>query len=81
MFCPAQILRVIDSLQLTAKYSVATPVNWTHGNKVMVLPSVSNEQATQKVSSPAIPNEPGLFNNACKALCSIQACLLYQILN
>ncbi|CAK0741765.1 Peroxiredoxin-6 [Coccomyxa viridis] len=42
------ILRVIDSLQLTAKHSVATPVNWTHGNKVMVVPSVSDEQATRK---------------------------------
>ena len=45
-----QVLRVIDSLQLTAKYSVATPVNWKHGEKVMVTPNLSDEQATAKVS-------------------------------
>lgn len=44
-----QILRVIDSLQLTANHSVATPVNWKHGDKVMVVPTVSDEQATAKV--------------------------------
>ncbi len=44
-----QVLRVIDSLQLTAKYSVATPVNWQHGDKVMVTPNLSDEQATEKV--------------------------------
>jgi len=43
------VLRVIDSLQLTAKYSVATPVNWQHGDKVMVTPNLSDEQATEKV--------------------------------
>jgi hypothetical protein len=45
----AQILRVIDSLQLTANHSVATPVNWQHGDKVMVVPTLSDEQATAKV--------------------------------
>ncbi|EIE24436.1 thioredoxin-like protein [Coccomyxa subellipsoidea C-169] len=44
----SEILRVIDSLQLTANHSVATPVNWTHGNKVMVVPTLSDEQATAK---------------------------------
>ncbi|CAI7883276.1 unnamed protein product, partial [Closterium sp. NIES-53] len=43
-----QILRVIDSLQLTAKYSVATPVDWKHGDDVIVAPSVSNEAAKDK---------------------------------
>ena len=43
------MLRVIDSLQLTAKYSVATPVNWQHGDKVMVTPNLSDEQAKEKV--------------------------------
>jgi alkyl hydroperoxide reductase subunit AhpC len=47
-----QILRVIDSLQLTAKHSVATPVNWQHGDKVMVVPTLSDEQATAKVGWP-----------------------------
>ena len=47
---PLQVLRVIDSLQLTAKYSVATPVNWQNGDKVMVTPNLSDDQANQKVS-------------------------------
>lgn len=46
-----QILRVIDSLQLTAKYSVATPVDWQNGDKVMVTPNLSDEQANEKVST------------------------------
>jgi len=43
-----EILRVIDSLQLTAKYSVATPVNWKHGDDVIIVPSVSDEAAKEK---------------------------------
>ncbi|CAM6097907.1 unnamed protein product [Calypogeia fissa] len=43
-----EVLRVIDSLQLTANHSVATPVNWNHGDKCMVVPSLSNEQAAAK---------------------------------
>lgn len=40
-----EILRVIDSLQLTANYKVATPVNWKHGEDVIIVPAVSNEEA------------------------------------
>lgn len=40
-----EILRVIDSLQLTDKNKVATPVNWKHGDDVIVVPSLSNEEA------------------------------------
>ena len=40
-----EVLRVIDSLQLTANHKVATPVNWTDGDDCIVLPSVSNEDA------------------------------------
>jgi alkyl hydroperoxide reductase subunit AhpC len=40
-----EILRVIDSLQLTAGYKVATPVDWKHGEDVIILPSVSNDEA------------------------------------
>lgn len=40
-----EILRVIDSMQLTAKYKVATPVNWAQGEDVIIAPSVSNEEA------------------------------------
>jgi len=44
----AEILRVIDSLQLTAKYSVATPVNWKDGDDVIIVPAVSDEAAKEK---------------------------------
>jgi thioredoxin-dependent peroxiredoxin len=43
-----EILRVIDSLQLTAKHSVATPVNWNIGDDVIIVPSVSDEKAKEK---------------------------------
>ncbi len=41
-----EILRAVDSLQLTDKSKVATPVNWKHGEDVIILPSVSDEDAT-----------------------------------
>lgn len=40
-----EILRVIDSLQLTANYKVATPVDWKHGQDVIIVPAVSNDEA------------------------------------
>jgi alkyl hydroperoxide reductase subunit AhpC len=43
-----EVLRVIDSMQLTAKHQVATPVNWQPGNDVIIVPSVSNEEAAKK---------------------------------
>jgi len=43
-----EVLRVIDSLQLTAKHKVATPVNWKHGEDVIIVPSVSNDEAKEK---------------------------------
>jgi thioredoxin-dependent peroxiredoxin len=42
-----EVLRVIDSLQLTAKHKVATPVNWKRGEKVIISGAVSNEQAKE----------------------------------
>jgi thioredoxin-dependent peroxiredoxin len=44
----AEVLRVIDSLQLTANYSVATPANWQQGEDVIVVPAVSTEDAIKK---------------------------------
>jgi len=43
-----EILRVIDSLQLTANHSVATPANWNHGEDVVVLPSIPTEEIPAK---------------------------------
>jgi alkyl hydroperoxide reductase subunit AhpC len=43
-----EILRVLDSLQLTANHSVATPVNWKDGDDVIIVPSVTDAQAKEK---------------------------------
>jgi len=44
----AEVLRVIDSLQLTAKYSLATPADWNRGQDLIVVPAVSTEEALVK---------------------------------
>ncbi|MDQ0469017.1 peroxiredoxin [Labrys wisconsinensis] len=43
-----EVLRVIDSLQLTARHGVATPVNWKPGEDVIIVPSISDEAAKEK---------------------------------
>ncbi len=43
-----EILRVIDSLQLTSVYQVATPANWKEGEACIIVPSVTNEEAKKK---------------------------------
>ena len=43
-----EVLRVLDSMQLTAKHKVATPVNWKQGEDVIIIPAVSDEEAKQK---------------------------------
>jgi thioredoxin-dependent peroxiredoxin len=43
-----EVLRVLDSMQLTAKHQVATPVNWKPGNDVIIVPAVSNDEAKVK---------------------------------
>ncbi|MEM9133482.1 MAG: peroxiredoxin [Actinomycetota bacterium] len=44
----AEILRLLDSIQLTAAEQVATPANWNQGDDVIIVPSVSNEAAAEK---------------------------------
>jgi len=54
-----EVLRVIDSLQLTATKKVATPVDWQMGDKCMVVPSLSNEEALKlfpKMEKTAVPS-------------------------
>jgi alkyl hydroperoxide reductase subunit AhpC len=43
-----EILRVLDSMQLTSRHKVATPVNWKNGDDVIIVPAVSDEEAKQK---------------------------------
>ncbi|HYP13318.1 MAG TPA: peroxiredoxin [Bryobacteraceae bacterium] len=43
-----EVLRVLDSIQLTAKHKVATPVNWKQGDDVIIVPAVGDEEARQK---------------------------------
>ena len=43
-----EVLRILDSVQLTAKHMVATPVNWKHGQDVIIPPAVTDEQAKAK---------------------------------
>jgi alkyl hydroperoxide reductase subunit AhpC len=43
-----EILRVLDSIQLTSKHKVATPVNWKQGEDVIIVPAVSNEDAQKQ---------------------------------
>ena len=46
-----EILRVIDSMQLTAKHKVATPAQWKQGDKVIITPAVSDEEAKETFGS------------------------------
>ncbi len=43
-----EVLRLLDSIQLTAKYKVATPVNWVPGDDVIIVPGVTDEEARQR---------------------------------
>ncbi|HUN41091.1 MAG TPA: hypothetical protein VMU81_12445 [Acetobacteraceae bacterium] len=43
-----EVLRLLDSCQLTAKHNVATPVNWKPGEDVIIPPAISDDAATQK---------------------------------
>jgi alkyl hydroperoxide reductase subunit AhpC len=55
-----ELLRVIDSLQLTANYSVATPANWQDGEDVIIVPAVGDEQARLKFPKGFVAKKPYL---------------------
>jgi thioredoxin-dependent peroxiredoxin len=55
-----ELLRVIDSLQLTDKHKVATPANWKHGEDVIIVPSLSDEQAKALFPAGWIAHKPYL---------------------
>jgi alkyl hydroperoxide reductase subunit AhpC len=55
-----ELLRAIDSLQLTADYSVATPVDWKRGEDVIIVPAVSDEDAKQKFPKGFVTKKPYL---------------------
>jgi len=55
-----EILRTIDSLQLTDKFKVATPADWKHGEDVIIVPSVSNEQAKELFPQGWVEHKPYL---------------------
>jgi alkyl hydroperoxide reductase subunit AhpC len=55
-----EILRVIDSLQLTAKYSVSTPADWKDGDDVIIAPAISDEDAKAKFPKGWDPQKPYL---------------------
>lgn len=44
----AEVLRTLDSLQLTDAHSVATPADWRHGEDVIIVPSISDEEAKRR---------------------------------
>ena len=69
----SEILRVVDALQLSAKYQVATPVNWQPGDDTVVLPFISDEEA-ERIFGP----EGGFrkVRSYC-ATCAIRRCVVY----
>jgi thioredoxin-dependent peroxiredoxin len=55
-----EILRVIDSLQLTAGYKVATPADWKHGDDVIIVPAVSDDDAKKQFPNGFVAKKPYL---------------------
>jgi alkyl hydroperoxide reductase subunit AhpC len=55
-----EILRVLDSLQLTANYKVATPVNWKDGEDVIIVPAVSDDEAKERFPKGFTTHKPYL---------------------
>jgi len=56
----SELLRVIDSLQLTAKHAVATPADWTQGQPVIIVPAVSDAEAAKRFPQGFVAKKPYL---------------------
>ena len=56
----AEVLRVIDSMQLTQQHSVSTPANWQKGDDVIVLPSIPTDEARRRFSKGVTEQKPYL---------------------
>ena len=61
-----EVLRVIDSLQLTAKHKVATPVNWKHGEDVIIAGSVSGRRRQEDLSA-GLEGAEALYPRSCRS--------------
>ena len=59
-----EILRVIDSLQLTANHKVSTPVNWKQGEDVIIVPAVSDDEARERFPDGWVAVKPYLRDRA-----------------
>ncbi len=59
-----EIIRVLDALQLTSKFPVSTPVNWTDGSEVIISPALSDDEANEKFPSGFTKHKPYLRTTA-----------------
>ena len=60
-----EVLRVLDSCQLTAKHKVATPVNWKQGEDVIIVPAVSDERPRRPTPAAGRPQNP--ISGSCRS--------------
>jgi thioredoxin-dependent peroxiredoxin len=69
-----EILRALDSIQLTAKHKVATPVNWKNGDDVIIVPAVSDEEAKHKYPNGWKAPKPSSYRASAKIRVSLSPC-------
>ena len=74
-----EVLRVLDSCQLTAKYKVATPVNWKQGEDVIIVPAVSDEEARKAYPDGWKAPKPYLQDRAAAQVAARSALMLHSL--